>query len=637
MHALGPAGSALFALIAAAALLLPPGYAALRAAGVRASGMAGLTLAFASGFTLVLPLVWIEGRLGGPYLVVPCAVLCALWLRPGRAALEAVRSLRFELLLPLLFAVLAFLANRLDVQATSEGISFRPGFDVADRVFYAAVAEELGRAGPGGVENPVFAGLPLQYAFLPCLAGLLLGRYTGAPLTLAFLVQWPVVGLFLVGVAVLGFLEDAGVRGRLTRWSTALLVVLGGDLSFLTQESPAPFARFGRFFVFFSFSAESLFYNPWTFGLPLTLALLIAARGFLRDGHRGRLALAALLIAGLWQTKAFAVAALLAGGLAAAVATRRARVLVLTAAGALAVLPLLLWAAATGAAREGLPLRVAPLLLVKTAVANSPTLAALHERLGLVAIVPIFLVGGFGVRLLGLRALVAEARSDASGFGVWLLASLAATTVAALLVAGNPTAIEGVQFLLLAQLLLWLHAGPALSQLASRWPVLGAALLGLALASPAGYLGRKIAPGLYRSQGSRDAESIAIPSAALDACRYLSARSAPADRLLVPLDGPSGAVAARGLYLAALCGRRVPAAVAPFHVSADVASRRIDAVRRVYAAEDAASADAALDALAVAWVWEDDHSPLRFASPRLALAFASGSTRLYRVQAAGGE
>ena len=192
---------------------------------------------------------------------------------------------------------------------------------------------------------------------------------------------------------------------------------------------------------------------------------------------------------------------------------------------------------------------------------------------------------------------------------------------------------RSVQFLLLAQMLLWLSAGPVLALLVSRRPTLGLPILALAVVSPLGYLGRKAAPSAWTSGGARDADRVRVSPAALDACGFLARHSATTDRVLVPIDRAGGTAAARGLFLAALCGRRVPAIVAPVHVNAEVSRRRIEAVRSVYTTEDAAVAEAILDELGVSWVWEDESNPLRFRSPRLEAAFTAGSTRLHRVAA----
>jgi hypothetical protein len=526
--------------------------------------------------------------------------------------------------------VLAFFVNRPDIHADAAGLSLRPGFDVSDRIFYATVAQELGRAPIAAIQNPVFAGLPLQYAFLPCLLGLLLGVSTGTPLVVVFVLHVPVVGLFWVGAAVLGFLQELGVSRR-ARWLSATLVVLGGDLSFLLPPSPVPFDRFGRFFTFFSFSAESLFYNPWMFGVPLTLAALLAGRRFLSGARRGDLLVTTLLLAGLWQTKAFGFAALAGAALLAGAGLRCRRLLALAASALAAAVPLVFWAVETGGGREGAPLHLSPLFLVKSALANNGALAALGDRVGLLGAMPVFLAGGLGVRLLGVPGLLARARSDSTGFVGWVAWAIGVMIAAALLLEGNPTAIEAVQFLLLAQSLLWLFAGPVLDAVLAQRPALGVLLLAMALASPVGYLARKALPEIVPSAGPLDGAWVRLTPDALAACRFLERSSAPTDRVLVPVAGRDPASGARGLALAAVAGRRVPAIAAPFHVSRENAGARIGAVSRVYETEEASEAEGLIDRLGVDWVLEEAEQPLRFRSDRLSVAFVSGGVRVHRV------
>jgi hypothetical protein len=628
---LGPAGGIASALAIALVLFLPVGYAVLRRLGLDARGLPGLGLALGLGYTLVPPLAWVEARLGGPYLVLPLSLACLFWLRPGRGLGSGVRALLPELLLPAACAALAFCVNRHDVAADASGLALLPGFDVSDRVFYATVGEELRRASPSAFGNPVFAGLPLQYAFLPCLAGLLLSAYSGLPPLLSFLLALPALGLFFTAAGVLALLAEIGVPRR-ARSIAVLLVVLGGDLSFLLPVSPGPFERFSSFFTFFSFSAESLFYNPWAFGVPLALVALVAARRYLHDGRREELLVAVLLLLGLWQTKAFAFVALVGAAFVASVAARRARLLALAFTAAAAGLPFYVWAATSGGARDGAPLFLAPLLLVRTAAANNAALAALADHAGWAAVLLVFLIGGFGLRLAGLPELALRVRGDASGFETWFAATLLGSTAAALLVGGNPTAVEGVQFLLFALSLAWLPAATTLDRLFARKPLLAAALVAVALVSPVGYLARKAAPQLVPSDGPLDADRVRLSPAALSACRFLDTAAGPEERLLVPVRGNDAASGARGLLLAALSERRVTAVSAPFHVSRAAFRERASAVDRFYATQDVAEAEAILDALAVDWVWEDAESPIAVRTERLDVAFEDATVRVHRVK-----
>jgi hypothetical protein len=629
MHTLAQVGDAAPSLIVSLALLLPPGYALLHLLGSRLSGTARLAAAFALGYTVVLPLLWAEIRLGRPWLVLPVCAAALLWLRPGISSLRAARALAPDLGVALLLAAYAFVANVGDVSSLGGGVSVRYGFDVTDRLFYTTVAAELTRAPASAIENPVFSGTSLTYSYLPSLAGLLIHLYAGVPLLVVFVAQLPALAMFFVGVATLGLSEEWSLLPRSARWIAALLVALGGDLSYLGAPAPWAIERLRHFLMFFSFSAESLLYNTWMFGLPIALASLILARRHLAEGSRGDLLAGALVLGCLWQTKVFAFAALWLGCVAAGLLGRRRRPLILAAAAGLVALPLALWTLISGAGQP--PLALAPLYLVDYALASTPSLAALG--LAPWAFTPLFLAGGFGLRLLGSPLLVREWRRDETGGHALLGSTIVASTAAALLFRGQPTDLEAVQFLFVAHSLAWLYAAPVLAGLLLRPQAayrLGAALLlAAAVFGPVRYVGRKWSPEWFSAPGSFDSARAQLTPTMMEACRFLERSARPTDRILVPVDLDRGA---RPLIVSALSGRRVAAQLTAFGIGRTEASRRAELAKEFFATSDPARALTLLRILDAQWVWEDPSRPLGYQPAWLDRAFASPDTRLYRVR-----
>ncbi len=645
-------GGSLLSLAAAAsvfaAILLPPGYVLARLLRIDAEGLPRLVVAFGLGYSAVLTLLFALRGGAGPPVAVALAVASLVLLRPRGAALRAgIARLAPALVVPACLALLALAVNGRDLAYSGDGASLALGFDVSDRVFYAAVSQELERAGSGTIENPVFSGLPLQYAFFPCLSATLVHRLTGVALLPLWLVGLPALGLFLVALASQAVLEDWGVGPAWLRSASGALVVLGGDLSFLVaQPASAIPERFRHFFVFYPFSGECLYYNPWFLGVPLVLAAFVLARRFLALGTTGPALGAAFVIGTLWQTKAFAFLAIVAGSALYGLVTRRPRPLVLALLATLYAAPWAALALGSGSARGGAPLVPSFLYLVQAAVAGSPPLRSVALALGvdsddplargagIAAFTLLFLTGGLGLRLLGLSRLLREARRSASGVHGLVLATLAVLVAAGLFVEGRPTGVEGVQFLLLAQALLWLQAGPVIFEGVQHGGVRAALALCacvVAVLNPLAYAARKAAPAAFAPEGAPDRLRYEASAGELAACRFLSAAGTPLDRVVVPLSAPSDRYGARPLLVAVLADRRVVATANPFHVDVGTAASRAAAVSQLYRADSPASADAALDALAVRWVWVDDTAPLAAVPTRLVLRHREAGVSLFEV------
>ena len=630
-------------------ILAPVGYAGLRLATGVAPRPADLGVALGIGYSLVLPFFWAERALGVPLLVALLWGACAFGLRRAWPAL-AGPALAASLVLPLVLGAFALVVNAGDVREVDGGLMFRAGFDVSDRAFYALVAQEVARATPPAIQHPLFSGLPLAYSFFPSLLGVLLRDVAGASVLPTFLVSLPVASLVFIGLAADALLLEMGVASRLARGLTTLLVVMGGDLSFLFDlRNPTALERTRHFLAFHSFSAECLYYNTWGLGLPVALAALILAHRFIKEGGLGRLLLAGFVAGALWETKVFAFAPLLLGAGVMAVVGRRARLAWLAVASGAFALP---WVALTflgGTTSRGSPLAISPLYPVRMSLALIPTFEKIGQAvqpgslvvrsLWMAAAIALFLIGGFGVRLVGIPRLVGACRGRRT-FDLYLCGVLAVAVLMSLLLVGRPVATDGAQFLILAHLLSWLYAGPALAEvLAGRRIVptaLGMALVLAALVAPLGYFARKAWPEWLTPPHSADRLWLTLGHDTVAAAGWLATRPPGGERLLLPLDGdPEDLGGLKPLYVAALANRRLAAFAADFSVDPSAAQERREAAREVYETGDAATATAAIDRLQVRWVWESAARPLRFPPSGLALRFASRSVRIFERTGTG--
>jgi len=193
-------------------LTVPLGLLTLRPLRLDVSPLARLAMAIGVGLCLALPALVVELATGGPWLVLPLAIGSLLFLRPGGSLLPPLRSVAPELIAALFLGLVALLANQGDAVGDSSGLSVRVGFDISDRAFYGRVAQELERAPIWAVENPAFAPLPLQYSYLPSLAGVLLHRYAGVDALAAFGTALPAIGLTFTGIAAAAA-ERRGLTG----------------------------------------------------------------------------------------------------------------------------------------------------------------------------------------------------------------------------------------------------------------------------------------------------------------------------------------------------------------------------------------------------------------------------------------
>lgn len=613
-------------------LTTPPGLVALRLLRLEAPPLARLAVAIGVGSSLVLSVLVIELGLGVRGLILPLAAGSLLWLRPGRALVFSVRAIAPELGVAMLLGATALLANAGDAVLDPDGLSVKVGFDISDRAFYGRVSQELERAPIWAIENPAFAPLPLQYSYLPSLAGVLLHRYASVDALAAFGTCLPAIGLAFTGLAAAALAQALCGSSLPSRILTMVLVAFGGDLSFLVPRVNGTWLeRTRHFFVFYSFSGEALFYNPWMLGLPIMLTVLLCLALLARAPGRSRLFPAALLLAALFQAKVFAFIPLWIAVALLGVFRRDRRLLGVAALALVLAAPGMALVAASGGARDGAPLLVDPLAFVHEAISTNPSLATLAGSVGTPFAGVVVLLGGLGFRLLGIPRLLSAARQGSEGARLCALAALLSIGMALILV-GRPTRLDGVQFMLLPLSLLWVYAGAALGVMLARpapYPLVAALIAGLSVVTPIRYLAAKGAPEFFTSEDALDRRRFQLSRSTTEACRWLLAHSSPTDRLVMPLEGdPEDRGGLKPVYVGLLSSRRLVAEAVPFSVSASLARERQAAVRRLYDTADAAEAESILTGLGVTWVWEESARPLRFNSARLVPRAVFGGTTL---------
>ena len=423
-----------------------------------------------------------------------------------------------------------------------------------------------------------------------------------------FALHLPVVSFVFIGLAADALLRDWGIASRTARALTPLLCVLGGDLSALFPARGIPGAeRTAHFLAFSSFSAESLYYNPWMLGLPLVLATLVLAGRWLRGEGRGWLWLAAWVLATLWQSKLFARAPLVAAAAVAAIVRRDRRLASLALLAGAMALP---WIGLTLASSGGglRPLVFAPLQPVRLALAVHPSWHALRsvvdggrawpvQALGLAVSTILVVCGGFAVRLLGGAGLARRMRQDAERARDVDRARLRDRHPAGLHARGRPGAARRRA----------VPDPPAAAAMDDDRPAARA----LAGGSRAPQVGRAASrpPRLRQPGGVRAAEggARAVHVAPLDgplspragrrgsgrgrlARPAATAAREPGRRLASDHQRPRGA---RPFYAAALSSRRLCAFVETFSVPARVADERRRLVAELYDTTDAARAGVA--------------------------------------------
>lgn len=408
-----------------------PGSLILSAACVRLHHPLGRTLlSFAVG-SVLSPLAYQLSRVfgsGGIALWAPVLFLSAIWLflygrrRKHVAAIRVDEAVALGGILLVVLLLLSF-SHFVDVRFTSDGLLLNTSH-LTESVYHLGIVNALADAYPPpslyasgtGDLSYYHLGMHLQIEMIARLSGidtLRLASFYFPFLYFSLLASLPFLFVRLVG----GTVPLAAVAG---------LLVFGADFSYvpgllLGGESP-PWT------LYFATTIWSLFtLNGY---IPAVIALftcLIFLWRFLKDGHPGELAVMAACTVGAFGFKSSLGLQLAAAVAATAMvlffadrAGRRSRDLLL--AGVLLSAGLLAWSWRIGVGTEAVEVRLMPLA----------QFGATLERLGLVGVdvvwypvlIGLFILGGLGVRALGLWALPGRVRERTALGGltlfVWL-------------------------------------------------------------------------------------------------------------------------------------------------------------------------------------------------------------------------
>jgi branched-subunit amino acid transport protein AzlD len=617
-------------------LALPPGFLLVRLSGVEAAPLPRLALAAGAGIPILMTTVALELLMGGPWIALPIALVSIVVLRPGAAFVASLRVVAMDLAAGCVLAMIAFMANFGDVTMRDGELSVRPGFDVSDRAIYGTVAQELERAPLWALENPGFAPLPLQYSYLPSLAGVLLRRYAGADALTAFGLVLPSICMIFTAVAAAALAASVGATSAIARAISILLLTLGGDLSFLVPGINQTWLERARpFFVFFSFGSESLFYNPWMLGLPLSLVALLSILNLQRvPFSRSAVVIPALVVAALFQTKVFAFIAIWTALSICALAWRDVKLGLAAVASLLLASPGMLLVLGSGAARDGTsPLGFEPLAFVLDAIMLNPSLTAVAISLGVPVAAVIVILGGLGFRLLGVRPLLSAARDPSARGPRFLLVTALISMVGAFTTVGRPIRLDGIQFMTVAFAILSVYAAPPLAAAfrgSAPRRLVAVLVLIAATFAPVRYLLAKGAPETFTSPTARDRDRFTLPAPMVTAAEWLRRYSPRTVRLVMPLTPDAldrGGL--RPTYVSVLSARRLVALPVALSVSAALAAERQSKVLRLYETQDPMEAETLLTDLGATWIWENADHPLRFSSTRVVPRAEFGTVRLW--------
>jgi hypothetical protein len=554
-------------LLAVVAFVYAPGRALLRLGRVRASGLDHLALSLSLGmiggcafywicaYAGVRMAVWLWPALGvADWARHRCwrlpRVPAVRWAHAGLAAVVLLGQIPL-LVVPVYFRNLARLAGG--------AMSYYP---LADVVLHLGLARELMRSVPGQI--PSLPGVPMQYHVGMDLLVALLGTVPGldvGDLTVRFVPSFFVLLTFLAGFCF----GRAFLRHEAGGLLFAALAVLGEDFSFV----PGLLLGADQPWVVHFFGAPtivSLFLlNPMLPALGLLLATLLCLVRALESPSPLRYAiLAALHSAALVEFKVFSAPHLMASlGVGAAVylVVRREvaplRLLAACLALSAPILLSLLWARAGGmwVRMEAWP--YVPAALVRSGLLDTwlGRAVVLHPgqpgllpaaSFWLVAL-PVYLLGSFGMRALGLpvwlRDLLRARRGGAARFVIAVFVGLGPliSMTWAVTPVGSPPGTEynnAIWFVVESKYVAWVFAVEMLLGLlrrAPRWlrPLAVSLFVALSVPSTLQYL-------LFQAEHG---EMQRLSSGEVEALRALERRSRSGDVVLAT-DRLAGAVLA---------------------------------------------------------------------------------------------
>ncbi len=445
--------------VAASVFTFGPGASAISALPAPLSSFKRIVLAMSFGVALAPVLGHLLGLLdllaAFPYVCAALAggVLAVRFDRPSPSSGARSRLAAISLVaIALAMGTIAF-ANRLAVER--DAVTVYGNYDSYDLTYYAEIAAELSHTIPPA--SPFISGRMLNHAFYPHVLLAMVHRFGDVPLLeVYFRYAWP---SFLVLVALICFVLVESMSTISAAFVTALLLIVGGNFGYLAKWFLNPEIWDDVIWAhnFQGATAEPLLYNNWTPALIALFAALYALHRSTSESGRAWAMLAGATLATTILAKPWIFASVLSALVMSAVLAWRngpvrQRLLLTFATAILAGAPLL-YRTVTLFEDSQVVFEPAffPIPLVMTsriglrewflerAAAFGLTGATQMGMASLMA-APLFLIGSFGYRLVGVRALWASLGRSSEPL-IWRV--LAWTIVAAL---GASTLIVSVPY-----------------------------------------------------------------------------------------------------------------------------------------------------------------------------------------------
>ena len=408
-------------LIGVAMLQWLPGRVAIALLRIRTGLLETFLFSVLVGTTVSGCVYWALVALGAPgfirvWPIVPLLLGAWMWAR-GDLRLATMPGIRIDHVLLLVLVAVALVPLAVvdfywqNLVAGADGsVSF---VRIRDVVFHLGLTEELTQEAPPGV--PWLSGQPLPYHYGMDLIGAMLSRFSGASVpdvTVRFL-----PALFVATLALAAYLfARAWLRNGIAAVLVGFLVLLGEDLSFVPGLLLGSDDTWSA--VYFQIPAvySLYFLNPMLPAVAFLMAALLALMRFVETRKTSWAVVFGVLAATLATLKVFTAGHLVAAvAVAGAIAYLRSRSTVfvrpLLFATVLLLLPTLDVARHLGVASANeVWLELPPPYLVELL----PTLkldwlnAYVGASVPLLVALPLWLVGGLGMRLFALPAVVSR-------------------------------------------------------------------------------------------------------------------------------------------------------------------------------------------------------------------------------------
>jgi hypothetical protein len=399
-------------------------------------------LACALGMAVAPLLLFVLAMFRCRFLFAPLAFAAtgaavALWFAGTRRGVPPRHGeLRWLAIVALIVFALSSWVSSSRISMAADSISIFGDYDTFDLTFGAAMASELSHSIPPA--SPFYAGHWLVYSYFPLLLLAEIHNFSGVStiqISLAF--AWPFFGLLAAG-AIFAFCRRLG--SDLFAVLATLLIFTGTSLAYVAAAFWPHMVKFDRLIwssMFMAPSAEWLYFNAWTPALAVIgVGLYAVTRIDDEDNGRQWTLLAGICFGLLFMVKSFAFALVVAAvGMTGLVCWLRkdrgaGRLIAIAAIASACAAPWLISILTLNRAEQRAGVAIEPLSLVRRMLFKADLttpLAAFADRLVgsdphawvlLTIATVIFLAGGLGTRVLGIRG-VARAAGGAESMRGW--------------------------------------------------------------------------------------------------------------------------------------------------------------------------------------------------------------------------